>query len=305
MENKKRAESDDDRSSDDDYIPGKDTESDDDSDTSTSSSTSDSSGPEHHRRRSKRQKSAKPSSGPVTRQTFNKQKSIVHLVTSSSDSSDSEPETNSRKRNSRRKNKALKEEKEEEEEMKGSGNTPSPSLMEALEHKMRENKDTGLRASRSLTRKRKRAAVPNTLLPQPPIYPKNLDELILLAKKCKKKLFKDCQLLYPMLKPLLELQSMIGLEKLKHQVFEMLVMRLQKKNLQVPKMGHMLLFGPPGVGKSTFVPILAQLLSILGCTASNKVVFGKPSNMIGRYLGSTPIITEQLIQERVWRRACD
>jgi len=170
----------------------------------------------------------------------------------------------------------------------------SMNIMETFDKQMQNAKS--LRSTSPLDRKRKRSAIPNDLLPPPPFIPQDLSDLIRLARLSKKRLYKDCQLLYPMLEPLQDLQAMIGLKDLKQQVFDFIIMRLQKKTLQIPLMGHMLLFGGPGVGKSTFVRILARILSVLGCTCTNNVVFGKPSNLIGRYLGSTPIITEQLVK---------
>lgn len=145
---------------------------------------------------------------------------------------------------------------------------------------------------------RRRASIPNTLLPPPPIFPTDLKSLIELAERCKDRVYADTQRLYPLLGPLKELNSLVGLVQLKQQVTDFVINKLQKKPKSEKKdaLHHVLLFGPPGVGKTTFLGILSSILTGLGTITSNKVVFGTPSSMIGRFLGSTAPMTESVIR---------
>jgi SpoVK/Ycf46/Vps4 family AAA+-type ATPase len=150
--------------------------------------------------------------------------------------------------------------------------------------------------TRSNIRKRKRAAVPNIILPSPPFVPKNLDELIDLAKISKNKCFKDCQRLPVLLPALLQLQNLIGLKKIKQQIYDVIIHRLQKRYLSLPEIGHVIIYGAPGVGKTTLLSIIAKIFSAIGDLQTEKVVHGTASTMIAGYLGQTTKKTDDLIK---------
>ena len=153
-----------------------------------------------------------------------------------------------------------------------------------------------VRRTRSLSKKRRRAAIPNLLLPQPPFVPNNLDELVKLAELSKEKCFRDCQILPVLVEPLKQLQMMIGLTDIKQKIFNMLFLRLQKKYITLPQLGHIILCGPPGTGKTTLVQILAKILAAVGDLSSDKVVNGTASSMVASFLGQTAPKTEALIK---------
>lgn len=58
---------------------------------------------------------------------------------------------------------------------------------------------------------------------------------------------------------------------------------------------HMILAGPPGTGKSTLMDAVAEVLSLIGSTASANVHKIRPTDIEGQYLGdATKHINEQL-----------
>jgi hypothetical protein len=157
----------------------------------------------------------------------------------------------------------------------------------------------GERLTRQQATKRRRAALPNSILAPPPFVPKNLTELIDLARLTKKKVFRDCQRLFPLLQPLEDLHKLIGLTSLKQDIVDLLLMRLQKpisgtgSHIEMP---HLVLTGDPGVGKTTVSRIIARLFNRLGLLASDKIVEFKPTTAISGFLGQTALKTESLIK---------
>jgi SpoVK/Ycf46/Vps4 family AAA+-type ATPase len=139
-------------------------------------------------------------------------------------------------------------------------------------------------------------AVPNVILPAPPFVPSTLDELVDLAKLSQTKCFRDCQRLPVLLPALLELQSLIGLKKVKEQIFDLIIHRLQKRYLDLPSIGHGIIYGPPGTGKTTLLAIIAKIFSAVGDLQSEKVVHGSSSSMVAGFLGQTTMKTEALIK---------
>jgi SpoVK/Ycf46/Vps4 family AAA+-type ATPase len=138
--------------------------------------------------------------------------------------------------------------------------------------------------------------IPNNALSTPPIRPANLDELIELSKTCQRRSYRDCQTLGKLHGPLTELRNMIGLHKVKQNIMEFVLMRLQRDNIVSPSMSHILLSGPPGCGKTTLAGIVAKIICRLGMTKTETVVFGTQSNMIAGYLGQTAPKTEAVIR---------
>jgi SpoVK/Ycf46/Vps4 family AAA+-type ATPase len=145
-------------------------------------------------------------------------------------------------------------------------------------------------------RKRRRCSIPNSVLSAPPFTPNNLDDLVKLARLCRTRLFRDCQLLANILKPLEQLQSLIGLKSIKDRITSMVILRLQKKTLPLPRLGHIVITGAPGTGKTTLVNILARILCGIGDLKSELVVSATKENLIAGYLGQTASKTADLVR---------
>lgn len=141
-------------------------------------------------------------------------------------------------------------------------------------------------------------AAPKGPLLVPPLIPTNLAELIQLARLCRsspRKRYRDCAPLPTMLPSLEKLQNLVGLQSIKQQLFEFIMMRLQKSP-QVSSLNHMILAGPPGCGKTTMCHIIGHVLCHLGICKTPNVVFGTQGNMIAGFLGQTATKTEEVIR---------
>jgi SpoVK/Ycf46/Vps4 family AAA+-type ATPase len=158
--------------------------------------------------------------------------------------------------------------------------------------KQKQDQDKTTRGKNRCKNKNKQ----NTMLPQPPIFPTNLEELIQLSLLCKDHKYKDCDRLDEMYGSLVELNKLVGLKTIKQSIFEFILMRLQKHGLILPNMNHIILAGPPGCGKTTLCQILGKLLCKLGVCKTENVVFGTQANMIAGFLGQTASMTEELIK---------
>ncbi len=110
-------------------------------------------------------------------------------------------------------------------------------------------------------------------------YGINIDTLIKLAK------------------PLTKLNHMIGLDKIKTQILEMIMYYIQEFEKGTSNMLHTIIEGPPGVGKTELGKIFAEIYSALGIIPSNKFKLVKRTDLIGEYVGHTAHKTQAAIDE--------
>ena len=100
--------------------------------------------------------------------------------------------------------------------------------------------------------------------------------------------------LYKIISSLKKLNLMIGMEDIKKEIFEHIgyfIHDIQNKN----ELMHIIITGPPGVGKTELGIIISNIYLTLGFLTSNAFVIAKRSDLIGRYLGETAIKTQELI----------
>jgi stage V sporulation protein K len=153
-----------------------------------------------------------------------------------------------------------------------------------------------IRGTRSSNRNKK-ASKKTSLLTAPPFTPTSLKSLITLAVASEKGNFRDCGILHSLLSPLQELDNLIGMESLKMNIVEFILLHLQQPQLTVPNMRHVILTGSPGCGKTTVAGIIGRIICRLGGSDTDHVVFGTQGNMTGEYLGQTAPKTEALIRK--------
>lgn len=104
------------------------------------------------------------------------------------------------------------------------------------------------------------------------------------------------KILYNCIGPLKELQNMTGLKSLKQDIFKHIC--YYSNNLHRDEdLNHIVITGPPGVGKTCVSKILGKLYLEMGFLTKDTFNSYKRSDLVGRYLGETAQKTQKAINE--------
>ena len=126
----------------------------------------------------------------------------------------------------------------------------------------------------------------------------NLNDLIELGQSYEptKNYNIDLKILNNMIPSLQELNNMIGMRQVKHNIIEHIIFYIQHLDDKNKDMLHTVIEGPPGIGKTELGKILSKIYLQLGILKNN--IFKKVSrcDFVGKYLGQTAIKTEELIE---------
>ena len=129
----------------------------------------------------------------------------------------------------------------------------------------------------------------------------NIKDLIRLGKSYNPKKRKRHNLnlsqLSKLVKPLEELDRMIGLQNIKTAIFEQIIYFLQGLDIKNTDMHHTVIEGPPGVGKTQISHIVARIYKSLGFLKYDKVISVKRDDLVAGYLGQTALKTKKKIDE--------
>jgi energy-coupling factor transporter ATP-binding protein EcfA2 len=132
----------------------------------------------------------------------------------------------------------------------------------------------------------------------------NIDDLINLSDyyHCKmRKNYNDIELdkLFGIRENLIELKEMIGLQNIKEEIVNLIIylLMIYIKGKNINDMLHFVITGSPGCGKTTFIEILAKILTKLHILKTGHIVKVKRSDLIGKYLGHTAVQTQKKIDE--------
>lgn len=142
--------------------------------------------------------------------------------------------------------------------------------------------------------------IPEHLLTAGPLYKITLRDLIDLggAYHCHKQTtFGKISLarLARLRKPLLKLEGMVGMHKIKESITEQVVYFLLDLEPNPSELLHTVLVGPPGVGKSHIIDLLAEIYLGMGYLKKNVIKRVKISDLKGKYVGHTAPLTQDAI----------
>ena len=143
-------------------------------------------------------------------------------------------------------------------------------------------------------------SIPDKLLSNKNKYTVTLDDLIELGTcyHCKlQRTFKTISLekLSKLVIPLKKLNSMIGMGSIKKDFVEQIVCTIQGFEKNSNDFLHTILEGPPGVGKTHVVDILAEIYIAMGYMSKKIIKKVRRSDLIGKYLGHTADKTQKAI----------
>ena len=104
--------------------------------------------------------------------------------------------------------------------------------------------------------------------------------------------------LIPCLPALRRLQGLIGLTKIKQQVVDLVLYIATQYHCRGDYL-HSLVVGPPGVGKSTLIEIIAELMTRLRVCRRGQVVRARASDLISQWVGGTAGAVVDVFKEAV------
>ncbi len=97
--------------------------------------------------------------------------------------------------------------------------------------------------------------------------------------------------------PLKELSAMIGMKTLKEMIVDFIFFRLQNLEDIKNEMWHLVLQGSPGCGKTEVAQIIGRIYYGLGIVKKDKFMAVKRSDLIGKYLGHTAKMTQEIFDK--------
>lgn len=95
-------------------------------------------------------------------------------------------------------------------------------------------------------------------------------------------------------KPLEELDAMIGMKNIKQMIIDLIFFRLQNIDDNNDELWHLVIQGTPGSGKTEVAKILAKLYYSMGIVQKEELIMVKRSDLIGKYLGHTAKMTQDI-----------
>ena len=102
--------------------------------------------------------------------------------------------------------------------------------------------------------------------------------------------------LYNIIPALEELTTIIGMNNVKEKVFRSICYFLHDINEQHSnEMNHIMIMGPPGVGKTTIAKIMGSIYLKLGFLENDTFITATRSDLVAKYLGQTADKTQKVI----------
>jgi hypothetical protein len=113
----------------------------------------------------------------------------------------------------------------------------------------------------------------------------------------KKRYVINLKILNKCVKPLEELDSMIGMKNVKQMIIDLIFFRLQNLQDNKEELWHLVIQGCPGSGKTEVAKIIGKLYNCLGITLKDSFTSVKRCDLIGKYLGHTAINTQEIFNK--------
>jgi len=124
---------------------------------------------------------------------------------------------------------------------------------------------------------------------------KNINDIIKLESLWKQiRHDSKLQKLYNIIPSLIKLNNMIGLTKIKEQIFKVIIYYVQ--NEYTDEYLHTVINGPPGVGKTEFAKIYGEIFLALNILKNNTFISVKKDNLIAKYVGQTSHQTKKVLE---------
>ena len=95
--------------------------------------------------------------------------------------------------------------------------------------------------------------------------------------------------------PVRALDNLVGLESIKAKAFEIIAHYALNETPRPADLMHMVIEGPPGVGKTEVGRLLGKVILGLGVLPTDKFICARRSDLIGEYLGQTAPRTQAVI----------
>jgi len=99
------------------------------------------------------------------------------------------------------------------------------------------------------------------------------------------------------IQPLIELDLMIGMKNIKEMIIDLIFFRLQNIQDNKDELWHLVIQGTPGSGKTEVAKIIGKIYYGLGITKKDSFTLVKRSDLIGKYLGHTAKMTQEIFDK--------
>lgn len=102
-----------------------------------------------------------------------------------------------------------------------------------------------------------------------------------------------------------EMDNIVGLEKIKEYIFSLeeyyaVQKRREEEGLKTAQVSkHMIFTGSPGTGKTTIARIISRYLKAIGVLTGGQLVEVARADLVGRYVGHTAPLTNQVLQSAI------
>ena len=99
--------------------------------------------------------------------------------------------------------------------------------------------------------------------------------------------------------PVKALQALVGLEAIKAKAFDIIAHYALNRTPSSSDLMHMVIEGPPGVGKTEVGRLLGRVILALGVLKKDTFICARRSDMVGEYLGQTAPRTQAVVDSAI------